>query len=157
MSTTTLPKPGPFVSTTWYRVLYADTDNMRVVYNGHYFRFFEQGRNEFMRQLGFPYTEVERRGVSTAITETGAHYYASFHYDELIRIESWIAKINRASFRFEYKLYLEHSDAVRVSGFSLLAVVDGNKRIIKIPDWLLEIINPAAPPARPDPGPPVSV
>ncbi|MDR2422490.1 MAG: acyl-CoA thioesterase, partial [Deltaproteobacteria bacterium] len=56
------PSDSAFKVTTWYRVLYVDTDLMGVVNNGHYFRFFEQARGEYLRELGLPYSEVEARG-----------------------------------------------------------------------------------------------
>jgi acyl-CoA thioester hydrolase len=131
-----------FVGTTWYRVLYADTDNMQIVNNGCYFRFFEQGRGEYLRQLKMPYAEVERRGLKTPLTEAWAHFYASFRYDDLIRIESWISQVKRASFRFEYRLYLEESPTVRVAGHTLHATLNEELKVVKIPDWLLSIISP---------------
>jgi acyl-CoA thioester hydrolase len=134
-----------FVSTTWYRVLYADTDNMRIVNNGHYFRFFEKGRNEFLRQLDLPYSEVEKKGIRTPLTEAGAHFYAPFHYDDLIRIECWISQIKRASFRFEYRLHLDWAEDVRVSGFTVHATLAEDLKVVRIPDWLLEVIGPGVP------------
>jgi acyl-CoA thioester hydrolase len=138
-----IPEQG-FVSSTWYRVLYADTDNMQIVNNGHYFRFFEQGRNEFLRQLDLPYTEVEKKGIRTPLTEAGAHFYAPFRYDDLIRIECWISQIKKASFRFEYRLYLADTDVVRVSGFTVHATLAEDLKVVRIPDWLLEVIGPGA-------------
>ncbi|MDR3203585.1 MAG: acyl-CoA thioesterase [Deltaproteobacteria bacterium] len=131
-----------FVATTWYRILYADTDTMKIVNNGHYFRFFEQGRGEYLRQLKLPYAEVENRGYRTPLTEAWAHFYASFHYDDLMRIECWISQIKRASFRFEYRLFLEDSKTARVAGHTLHAVLNEDLKVVKIPQWLMDIISP---------------
>lgn len=137
------PTVDTFVSTSWYRVLYVDTDNMQIVNNSHYFRFFEQARNEHLRQLKMPYSEVEKRGIRTPLTETGAHFYSSFHYDDLIRIESWISQVKRASFRFEYFLYLDDSPEVKVTGYTVHATLAEDLKVVKIPDWLREIISPS--------------
>jgi acyl-CoA thioester hydrolase len=136
------PIKDTFISTTWYRVLYVDTDNMRIVNNSHYFRFFEQARNEYLRQLKMSYSEVEKRGIRTPLTETGAHFYAPFHYDDLIRIESWVSQVKRASFRFEYLLYLDDDTDVRVSGYTLHATLAEDHKVVKIPEWLREVICP---------------
>jgi acyl-CoA thioester hydrolase len=136
------PPDDTFVSTSWYRVLYVDTDNMQIVNNSHYFRFFEQARNEHLRQLKMPYSEVEKRGIRTPLTETGAHFYSSFHYDELIRIECWISQIKRASFRFDYLLFLDDSPNLKVSGYTLHAILAEDLRVVRIPDWLRDIISP---------------
>jgi acyl-CoA thioester hydrolase len=119
---------------------------MQIVNNSHYFRFFEQARNEHLRQLKMPYSEVENRGLRTPLTETGAHFFAPFHYDDLIRIECWISQIKRASFRFDYLLYLDDTTNVRVSGYTLHATLAEDLKVIKIPDWLKDIIFPGAAP-----------
>jgi acyl-CoA thioester hydrolase len=131
-------------ATTWYRVLYVDTDVMGIVNNGHYFRYFEQGRGELLRQLKMPYSEIERRGIFTPLTEAWAHYYASFRYDDLIRIECWISLIKKASFRFDYRLYLEDSPDLRVAGHTVHATLDQSHKVVKIPEWLMSIIRPRA-------------
>ncbi|MDR1871231.1 MAG: acyl-CoA thioesterase [Deltaproteobacteria bacterium] len=134
-----------FKIVTWYRVLYVDTDLMGVVNNGHYFRFFEQARGEYLRELGLPYSEVEAKGIRTPLTEAWAHYYASFHYDELIRIEAWIAQVKRASFRFDYRLYEGQSPEVRVAGHTIHAIVNEELKVTKIPSWLMTLLKPEAP------------
>lgn len=51
------------------RVRYAETDQMQVVYHANYLVWCEVGRTELMRQLGAPYTEVERHGVGLAVVD----------------------------------------------------------------------------------------
>ena len=46
---------------TSHRVIYGDTDQMGVVYYANYLRWFEQGRSEFLRQIGLPYKTKSRR------------------------------------------------------------------------------------------------
>ena len=53
----------PIVSTTTYRVTYADTDQMGVVYYGNYGRLLEIGRTEMIREMGMPYSDLEKSGV----------------------------------------------------------------------------------------------
>ena len=142
MSQEILPSDKCFTSTTWYRVLYADTDAMGIVNNMQYFRYFEQGRGEYLRQLRMPYSEIERRGLFTPLTEAWAHFYQSFRYDDLIRVESWISQVKKASFRFDYRLYLEDSADLRVSGHTVHATLGETRKVVKIPDWLLEYIRP---------------
>jgi len=136
------PPENVFVSQSRCRVLYADTDAMGVVYHGAYFRFFEQARADYLRQRGRPYSEIEARGLTTPLTEASAHFYQSFHYDEVIVTECWVSAIKRASFRIDYRLFLEENPAeTRVAGYTVLAMVDrGSRKIIKIPPWVMEVI-----------------
>ncbi|MDR3155073.1 MAG: acyl-CoA thioesterase [Deltaproteobacteria bacterium] len=131
---------GHFKTVTHYRVLYADTDLMGIVNNAHYFRFFEQGRGEFLRTLDYPYSKIEERGIRTPLTEAWAHYYLPFRYDDLIRVECWLAQVKNASFRFDYHLYLEGSPKLHVAGRTLHATVNLEGKVVKIPDWLSAIL-----------------
>ncbi|MDR2200464.1 MAG: acyl-CoA thioesterase [Deltaproteobacteria bacterium] len=134
------PAPGVFVSRSLYRVLYVDTDVMGIVNNANYFRFFEQGRGDYLRARGVPYAEIENRGVRSPLTEAWAHFYKPFRYDDLIRVESWISQIKQASFQFDYRLHLEDDPEVRVAGRTLHAILNFDNRVVKLPDWLLEIL-----------------
>jgi len=131
-----------FVATSQHRVLYADTDAMGIVYNGAYFRFFERARDEYLRQRGLPYSGIEARGLSTPLTEAYAHYYSSFRYDEVIAMECWVSTIKRASFRFDYRLFLPENPAeTKVDGYTTLALLDKEtQKVCKIPDWMLELL-----------------
>ncbi len=53
----------PIISTTQYRVTYADTDQMGVVYYGNYGRLLEIGRTEMIREMGMAYMELEKNGI----------------------------------------------------------------------------------------------
>jgi acyl-CoA thioester hydrolase len=114
---------------------------MGVVNNANYFRFFEMARGEYLRKLNFPYALVEENGIRTPLTEAYAHFFQSFHYDDLIRLEAWISQIKKASFRFEYRLYLENESELRVVGRTQHATVNLENKVVKIPQWLLSVIH----------------
>jgi len=52
-----------------YRVPYADTDRLGVVYYANYLVYFERGRGQLMRDAGLPYGELERRGFALPVIE----------------------------------------------------------------------------------------
>ncbi|MDD5531588.1 MAG: hypothetical protein PHC52_02220, partial [Syntrophales bacterium] len=58
-----------------HRVIYADTDAMGVVYHTNYIRWFEIGRTELMRELGWVYADLERRGYYLPVTKVFCHYF----------------------------------------------------------------------------------
>jgi acyl-CoA thioester hydrolase len=139
---TTIKQDNTFVAISQHRVLYADTDAMGIVYNAAYFRFFERARDEYLRQRGTPYSQIEAGGISTPLTEAFAHYYSSFHYDDMITMECWVSQIKRASFRFEYRLFLaEKPEETKVAGYTTLAILDKTtQKVAKIPDWMLALL-----------------
>lgn len=75
-----------FIATTQIRIHYALTDQMGVVYHSRYAEFFEIGRTESIRQLGFTYKSLEAMGVIMPVTELHIKYLKPVKYDELITV-----------------------------------------------------------------------
>lgn len=124
-----------------YQVLYADTDGMGVVYNGTYFRIFEFGRGAYLTAQGMSYKEIEGRGLSTPVTEAYAHYYLPFKYDDRVVVETGVSQIKRASFRFDYRLSLEgRPEQLYIGGYTVHALVNSEGKIVRLPDWLKEVL-----------------
>ena len=72
--------------TTQIRVHYALTDQMGVVYHGHYAQFFEIARGEAVRDLGFTYKELEAMGIIMPVVDLHTRYLRPVQYDELINV-----------------------------------------------------------------------
>jgi acyl-CoA thioester hydrolase len=68
------------------RVRYAETDKMKVVYNGNYLTYFEVGRTELLRSCGLPYPELEKVGYLLPVLEAHVVYKMSAVYDDLLSI-----------------------------------------------------------------------
>ncbi len=84
----TLKKNGEnmYTSTTQIRVRYAETDQMGVVYYGNYAQYFEVGRVEAIRSLGFSYKKMEEEGIMLPVTELNVKYLRSAKYDDVLTI-----------------------------------------------------------------------
>lgn len=72
-----------------YRVPYADTDRMQVVYYANYLTFFERGRNELLRASGYTYRELEASGSALPVLEAHVNYISPAYYDDLLDIVAW--------------------------------------------------------------------
>ncbi len=137
---------------TAIRVIYGDTDQMGVVYYANYLRFFEAGRNEFIRSRGLRYRDFEARfGLLLPVAEAGVKYLEAARYDDLVSVETTLAEVRRASARFAYRLLRE--DELLATGFTVHACVDPGGRIRRLPDELVRCLRgaadaPAAAPAR---------
>ena len=75
--------------TIQYRVPYADTDQMQVVYYGNYLTYFERSRNEVLRSVGFSYRELEEMGFALPVKEAHVNYRSPATYDDLLEITGW--------------------------------------------------------------------
>ncbi|SEM32499.1 acyl-CoA thioester hydrolase [Syntrophus gentianae] len=127
------------------RVMYADTDAMGIVYHTNYIKWFEIGRSEFLREIGVLYSRMEEEGFNLPLTEVYCQYLLPAVYDQIILIETEIAYVNRASLRFNYRLLDEHQEKTFVEGYSIHACTTREKKIVRLPKHILEILKAHAP------------
>lgn len=120
------------VSEIKLRVLYADTDQMGVVYHATYLRWFEAGRAAHMRRRGISYFEVEKAGIILPVVEANLVYLKPARYDDIITVKSWLSIRGRVQLKFEYEIYC--NDKLLVTGFTRHAAVNKEGRPTRIPD-----------------------
>ncbi len=90
---------------TTVRVRYAETDQMGMVYYANYFVWFEIGRVELLRQMGFAYKEMEREDDShIVVAEAHCRYLRPARYDDLLSIRTRIAEARSRTLRFAYEI-----------------------------------------------------
>ena len=82
-----------FTSKTQIRIHYALTDQMGVVYYGHYAQFYEIGRTEALRSLDLSYKEVEASGVIMMVTEVHSKFLRPALYDDLITVVTTVKEL----------------------------------------------------------------
>ena len=82
-----------FTSQTQIRIHYALTDQMSVVYYGNYAQFYEIGRTEAIRQLGFTYKEIEAMGIVLAVTDMHFRFLRPAKYDDVITVKTTLKEI----------------------------------------------------------------
>jgi acyl-CoA thioester hydrolase len=115
------------------RVIYGDTDQMGVVYYANYLRYFEAGRNEFLRAKGIAYRELEaQHRFYLPVVEATASYKLPARYDDLLTIETVLAKLGGASVRFEYRVV--RAGVVITTGHTVHACVDFEGHVQAFPD-----------------------
>ncbi len=122
------------VHETQIRVRYGETDQAGVVYYGAYLLYFEVGRTEFMRALGLPYAEVEKRGLYLTVADTYCKYLGAARYDDLLTIRTFVSKLTLTRVVFEYEVINESAGVVVARGYSTLACIDRGRKLTRMPD-----------------------
>jgi len=90
---------------TELRVRYAETDQMGVVYYANYLVWFELGRVEFMRSLGFDYKQMEvEDGCILPVIEATCRYKTPARYDDIILIDAWPVLLRGSLLKFAYRV-----------------------------------------------------
>ncbi len=118
-----------------YRVTYADTDKMGVVYYANYLVLFEKGRTELMRNLGLRYKHLEDHDkVYLPVSEATMQFHSPAHYDDLLRIRTKIQKLGAASINFEYEILNPDTGKIIMTGMTRHPFVDGHWKPVRMPD-----------------------
>lgn len=117
---------------TELRVIYADTDAMSVVYHGNYFKWFEVGRAELLRNIGYPYFRLEQEGIMLPVIECGCKYIKPALYDDLLEITAMIKELKAATIIIEYEIHKKDTGERLVSGFTKHAVTDRGLKPVRL-------------------------
>ncbi|KUG04851.1 4-hydroxybenzoyl-coa thioesterase family active site [hydrocarbon metagenome] len=117
---------------TEVRVIYADTDAMSVVYHSNYFKWFEVGRTELLRTIGYPYLRLEQEGFMLPVIECGCKYVQPAVYDDLLEITTIIKEVKAATILIEYDLCRKGSGQRLVTGFTKHAVTNKSLRPVRL-------------------------
>lgn len=130
-------------ASTTFRVRYGETDQMGVAYHPNYLVWCEIGRTDLMRELGVPYAEMEARGTLLAVAEAHVRYAAAAHYDDLIRIETWVEKVKSRTVTFGYEIHREEPEPTCLArATTTLICIDPEGRTRTLPPDVREFLGP---------------
>jgi acyl-CoA thioester hydrolase len=134
----------PASNETTIRVRYAETDQMGVVYHSNHLIWFEVGRGELMRQMGFSYRQMEREdGLYIAVAEAKCRYRAPVYYDEEVVVRTRLKRARSSVVVFRYELLRAQTSEVLAEGQTVHVVTDSEMRVARLPDKYLEVFRSA--------------
>lgn len=123
-------------------VRYADTDKMGVVYHANYAVYYEVGRTEMLRQLGFTYARMEELGVMMPVLELHSNFRRSAHYDDTLTVVTQLNTMPDVRIRFDYQI-LNAAGELLNTGYTVLVFVDMKTgRPVRMPSYVADVIRP---------------
>ncbi len=120
------------------RVCYADTDQMGYVYYGNYARYYEIGRVEALRNLGFSYKELEASGIMMPVYEHFSKYLQPARYDDLLTVKVFVKAMPKVRMIFEYEIYNENNILLNTGITTLVFINQQNQRPCPVPAKLAQ-------------------
>ena len=115
---------------------------MGVVYYANYLIWFEMGRAEYCRQMGFSYASLETDGFRLMVADAHCRYKAPARYDELIRIETTIQELKKKTLVFGYKVLNDATNQVLAQGYTKHVCTDLSGKLVRLPEAFVQCLIP---------------
>jgi len=139
-ATSIVVNPSGTVNETRIRVRYAETDQMGVVYHANHFIWFEVGRVELLRQLGFSYKNMEAEDdCFIAVVDARCRYKAPVHYDDQVVIRTYLKHVREKVIHFGYELFRAEDNRLLAEGETTHIVADAQMRPRKLPEKYMQV------------------
>ena len=123
---------------TALRVRYAETDQMGVVYHSNYLIWFEVGRVEMLRQMGFTYREMEKQdGTRLAVADVRCRFKAPALYDDLISVRTRLLNVRESLVHFGYQVVRATDGNLLAEGETVHLVLDAEFKRRPLPEKYL--------------------
>lgn len=123
---------------TTLRVRYGETDQMGFVYYGVYAQYYEVGRVEAMRSLGFSYREMEESGVLMPVINLTVNYKKPARYDDEVRIVTSVTEMPGVRITFHYECFNQHNELLNTGSVTLVFIDKLKNKPMQPPAWFME-------------------
>ena len=126
-------------------VRYSETDQMGVVYYANYLVWFEIGRTDYCRQMGFAYKAMEEEdGLFISVAEVKCRYRAPAHYDDELTVRTCLQSLRKRVLVFGYEICRENGDEILATGESVHVITNRDGRPRTLPDKYYRLFLKAA-------------
>ncbi|MCU1333756.1 MAG: 4-hydroxybenzoyl-CoA thioesterase [Candidatus Angelobacter sp.] len=130
------------VGETRLRVRNAETDKMGVVYHSNFVIWFEVGRVELLRQLGFQYKEMESEDkCHIPVVDLRVRYKAPAQYDDEIVVRTQIKNVRSSLLHFSYEIFRESDRTLLATGETMHIIVDNKLERTALPEKYMQAFN----------------
>lgn len=136
-----------FTTETSIRIHYALTDQMGVVYHGHYAQFYEIGRTEAIRQLGLTYKDIEAMGIIMPVVDILSKFLRPARYDDLITVKTVLKELPlRHKIVFHSEIYNQKDELLNTGVVTLFFMEANGMKRAEMPTTLKEKLSGYFPP-----------
>jgi len=130
-----------FTTETQIRIHYALTDQMGVVYHGHYAQFYEIARTEAIRQIGYTYKDIEAMGIIMPVIDIHSRFLRPAKYDDLITVKTILKELPvHHKIVFHHEIYNEADELLNTGDVTLYFMEAKEMKKCEMPEKLKEVL-----------------
>lgn len=131
-----------YTTETTIRIHYALTDQMGIVYHGHYAQFYEIGRTEAIRSLGYTYKDIEAMGVIMPVVDIHSRFLRPAKYDDLITVKTTLREMPvHHKIIFHSEIYNQNGELLNVGDVTLYFIEAKTMKRSEMPAILKEKVS----------------
>ena len=120
-----------------FRVRYAECDAQSVVFNAHYFAYFDLALTELFRAVFGGYESMLERQVDLVVGEASARFLAPARFDDELEVAVSVTRLGTTGVTTHYELLRDGQ--LLVEGTLRHVVVNlGTHAKAPIPNWMRE-------------------
>lgn len=124
-----------------YRVLYADTDAMGVVYYGNYLRIYEAARGDFLHKVGMPFSKMASElNIVCPVANAEINYHKPAYLDEEIVVRTRVVMLRGARMVFDQRIFNAKDELLNDIKVTVAFVDMEKRRPVKYPDEFERLI-----------------
>ncbi|HNW70954.1 MAG TPA: acyl-CoA thioesterase [Bacteroidales bacterium] len=124
---------------TKINVRFHEVDSLRIVWHGHYLKYFEDGREAFGRKYGIGYMDVFSVGLMTPLVKISCEYKRPVKYDDNVMLETRFVNTEAAKVIFEFILFNETTKEVYATGESTqIFLNEKNELMLTSPEFFMD-------------------
>ncbi len=120
-------------------IRFHEVDSLRIVWHGHYLKYFEDGREAFGRKYGIGYMDVYDLGLLTPLVKIACDYKRPIKYGDLVVLETKYIDSEAAKIQFQFTLFHAETKEVYAVGESTQVFLnDKNELMLTLPKFFVD-------------------
>lgn len=125
-----------------YRVLYADTDAMGVVYYGNYLRIYEAARGDFLHKVGMPFSKMASElNIVCPVANAEINYHKPAYLDEDIVVRTRVVMLRGARMVFDQRIFNAKDELLNDIKVTVAFVDMEKRKPVKYPDEFDQVLS----------------
>lgn len=121
-----------FMSKYTHKVNYYETDKMGITHHSNYIRFMEEARMNFLSEIGYPMTRLEKEGITSPVVSVNCEYKQTTTYSDEIEIAVTLEKYTGVKLFLSYTMKNSSTGEIVAIASSTHCFIDENGRPIAV-------------------------
>ena len=116
-------------------VPFYDVDSYRIVWHGHYPKYFEEARCALLEKIGYPYQKMEESGYAFPVVDLQARYVKPLLFKQKVRVVATLKQ-------WQHKLVIHY---LIVDALTEEKLTKGSTTQVAVlmPDYIMQFESPA--------------